>query len=63
MKKPLITEVVKTVLDIVIIFQMGQLCGVCKSLNAFADRTEEDRQKDRLTVGKGKIRFTVQGKA
>ena len=62
MKKPLITEVIKTVLDIVIIFQIGQLCGVCKSINAFMDRTEEDRKNDRVTMSKGRFKLTIQGR-
>ena len=62
MKKPLITEALKTALNIVIIFQIGQLCGVCKSINAFMDRTEEDRKNDRVTMGKGRFKLTVQGR-
>ena len=62
MKKPLITEAVKTVLDIVIIFQIGRICGDCKSINAFMDRTEEDRKNDRVTMGKGRFKLTIQGK-
>ena len=62
MKKPLITEALKTALNVVIIFQIGQLCGVCKSINAFMDRTEEDRKNDRVTMGKGRFKLTVQGK-
>lgn len=62
MKKPLITEALKTALNIVIIFQIGQLCGVCKSINVFMDRTEEDRKNDRVTMGKGRFKLTVQGK-
>ena len=62
MKKPLITNALKTALNIVIIFQIGQLCGVCKSINAFMDRTEEDRKNDRVTMGKGRFKLTVQGK-
>ena len=50
MKKPLLTEVVKTVLAIVIIFQIGQLCGLCKSINAFMDLTEEDRKIDSVMM-------------
>ena len=62
MKKPLITEALKTALNIVIIFQIGQLCGVCTSIHAFMDRTEEDRKNDRVTMGKGRFKLTVQGK-
>ena len=61
MKKPLITEALKTALNIVIIFQIGRLCGVCKSINAFMDRTEEDRKNDRVTMSKGRFKLTIQG--
>ena len=62
MKKPLKKKKKKTVLDIVIIFQIGQLCGVCKSINAFMDRTEEDRKNDRVTMSKGRFKLTIQGR-
>ena len=54
-------RLVMTGLTTYAIFKVGQLTGVCKTLEAFMDRTEEDKLNDSITVGK-KFKFTISKK-
>ena len=59
--KESLKKLVATGLNTYVIFKVGQLSGVCKTLKAFMDRTDEDRLNDSITLGK-KIKFTVSKK-
>lgn len=51
-------RLVVTGLSTYVVFKVGQLTGVCKTLEAFMDRTDEDKLNDSITVG-NKFKFTI----